>query len=63
MLLVVSCGGSSEETVVRDSTNTSIKETTTTTVQDTTTTIDNLRTLKIAVYDDSVNDKYNLVKI
>lgn len=63
LLFIVACGGSSEETVVRDSTTTSIKETTTTTVQDTTTTIDNLRTLKIAVYDDSVNDKYNLVKI
>ena len=38
MLFIVACGGSSEETVVKDTTTTTIQDTTTTTIQDTTTT-------------------------
>ena len=38
LLLLVTCGGSSEETAVEDTTTTSVKETVTTNVQDTTTT-------------------------
>jgi hypothetical protein len=48
MILLFACGPSEEETV----------PTTTTT-----TTNPNLRALKIAVYDDSVNEKYELVKV
>jgi len=47
MILLVACGSGEEET----------------TPTTTTTTNPNLRALKIAVYDDSVNEKYELVKV
>ncbi|GIR19937.1 hypothetical protein CM15mP35_01980 [bacterium] len=38
LLFIVTCGGTSKETVIEDTTTTTVQDTTTTTVQDTTTT-------------------------
>ena len=56
-LILIMCGGS-------DTTTTTVADTTTTAVQDTTITFqNNMRTLKIAMYDDSVSKKYDVISV